>query len=160
MAVLSRNELLKTVSRLKGKGLKIVTTNGCFDILHVGHTRYLKAARGLGDVLVVLVNTDASVRGNKGSLRPVVPEDERAEILDALECVDYVVLFNKHTPIELLSLIQPDIHVKGGNYRVDQLPEAPTVQSFGGEVVVVQHVKGKSTTNLIADMVAVWKGIR
>lgn len=147
--IVRRSVLKQIVEELRNAGKKIVFTNGCFDILHVGHVRYLEEARRLGDCLIVGLNTDSSVREIKGPDRPLVPEFERAEILAALECVDYVTFFSETTPIAVISEIRPDIHVKGGDYTEEQLPEAETVRAFGGKVVIVPEVMGKSTTNLI-----------
>lgn len=144
-----RNELATILQQLKSKGEVVVTTNGCFDVLHLGHLRYLQAAQQLGDRLVVAVNSDTSVRQLKGENRPLVPEDERAEMLAGLECVDYVVIFPELTPIELLSELKPSIHVKGGDYKLEQLIEREVVEANGGKVIVGLNVPGKSTTNLI-----------
>src|SRR5579871_3746718 len=121
------NELAGLLEARRAAGERIVTTNGVFDVLHVGHTRYLKAARALGDLLVVGVNSDSCTRRLKGSTRPFTPEDERAELLAALACVDYVTLFDEDTPIAFLEAIQPDLHAKGGDYQVEQMPETPVV---------------------------------
>ena len=145
-----RSELASVLQQLKIEGKTVVTTNGCFDVLHLGHLRYLQAARQLGDMLVVAVNSDSSVRQLKGENRPLVPEAERAEMLAGLECVDYVVIFPELTPIDLLSELKPSIHVKGGDYQLDQLIERDVVEANGGKVVVGLNVPGKSTTNLIA----------
>ncbi len=136
-----------TVKRAEGK--TIVFTNGCFDLLHVGHVRLLQAARRMGDLLVVGVNSDASVRRYKGPTRPVVSEEERAEILCALECTDYVVIFEEDTPIETIELLKPHIHVKGGDYDIRQIPEAQVVESYGGELRAFPTVADHSTTGLI-----------
>ncbi len=144
-----RNELASCLQQAKADGNVVVTTNGCFDVLHLGHLRYLQAARQLGDLLVVAVNSDSSVRELKGENRPLVPEDERAEMLAGLECVDYVVIFSESTPIELLSELKPNIHVKGGDYKLEQLVERKVVEKNGGKVIVGLNVPGKSTTNLI-----------
>ena len=144
-----RNELASRIKQAKVDGNVVVTTNGCFDVLHLGHLRYLQAARQLGDLLVVAVNSDSSVRELKGENRPLIPEDERAEMLAGLECVDYVVIFPESTPIELLSELKPNIHVKGGDYKLEQLIEREVVEGNGGKVVVGLNVPGKSTTNLI-----------
>jgi len=160
--VLDRPSLAAAVERAKAEGKTVVTTNGCFDILHVGHVRYLQDARSLGDVLVVGVNSDATVRKLKGPERPVVPEHERVEILAALECVDYVTVFSEDTPIELILAIKPNIHVKGGDYQSDELIEAPAVRSVGGRVVIVSFTstatEGRSTTNLIGKIVKNHRG--
>lgn len=144
-----RNELALHLQQAKADGNVVVTTNGCFDVLHLGHLRYLQAARQLGDLLVVAVNSDSSVRELKGENRPLVPEDERAEMLAGLECVDYVVIFPESTPIELLAELKPNIHVKGGDYKLEQLIEREVVEENGGKVIVGLNVPGKSTTNLI-----------
>lgn len=136
----------EVVARLRREGRRIVFTNGVFDLLHVGHIRYLQQARSYGDVLIVGLNSDASARRIKGPRRPIVPESERAEMLAALACVDYVVIFEDDTPHELIRKVIPDVHVKGGDYRPDDLPEAPLVRSLGGQVVVTSLVDGKSTT--------------
>ncbi|MDE0085343.1 MAG: D-glycero-beta-D-manno-heptose 1-phosphate adenylyltransferase [Candidatus Poribacteria bacterium] len=147
--VYHRNELASRLQQAKADGNVVVTTNGCFDVLHLGHLRYLQAARQLGDLLVVAVNSDNSVRELKGENRPLIPEDERAEMLAGLECVDYVVIFPESTPIELLAELKPNIHVKGGDYKLEQLPEREVVEKNGGKVIVGLNVPGKSTTNLI-----------
>ena len=147
--VVTLEELIKITEQLKSENKKIVTTNGCFDILHVGHVRYLKEARELGDILVVGVNSDESVRKLKGPTRPINNENDRSEILSSLVCVDYAVIFGEDTPVELLSQIKPSIHAKGGDYDVNTLPEAKTVQDNGGELVFINFVDGKSTTNII-----------
>ncbi len=143
------NELADILQQQKTEGKVVVTTNGCFDVLHLGHLRYLQAARQLGDLLVVAVNSDSSVRVLKGENRPLVPEDERAEMLAGLGCVDYVIIFPELTPIELLSELKPNIHVKGGDYKLEQLIEREVVEQNGGKVVVGLNIPGKSTTNLI-----------
>lgn len=151
-SVVPKAQLEELAKKLRGQGKKIVTTNGCFDLLHVGHVRYLKAARELGDVLIVGLNSDASVRKLKGPERPINSEDDRAEILASLDCVDYVSIFDENTADEFLKLVKPNIYVKGGDYKPRELPEAPTVEALGGEVRILQHVEGKSTTNIIGKM--------
>lgn len=131
---------------------RIVFTNGCFDVLHVGHVRLLQAARLQGDVLVVGLNSDRSVSGLKGPQRPVVGQDERAEILAALECVDFVTIFDEATPLETLEVIRPHVHVKGGDYRVEDLPETPLLHRIGAEIVIFPLIPGRSTTGLIEKM--------
>lgn len=140
----------------KMAGHTVITTNGCFDILHVGHIRYLTLAKGLRDkcVVVVLLNSDSSVTAIKGDGRPLVLENERALILDALRCVDFVVIFDELTPDIVLRDIKPDIHVKGGDYSADELPEAELIRSLGGDVITLGSVKGKSTTSFIQEIVA------
>lgn len=142
-------EIPAVVKRLKKAGKKIVFTNGCFDILHVGHVRYLREARSLGDVLVVGLNRDSSVRGLKGSGRPVTNESERAETLGALEAVDYIVLFGEATPENLIHAIKPDFLVKGGDWKKKAIVGASFVESYGGRVKPLRFVKGYSTTQLI-----------
>ncbi|MBK9324007.1 MAG: D-glycero-beta-D-manno-heptose 1-phosphate adenylyltransferase [Bdellovibrionaceae bacterium] len=128
---------------------KVVFTNGCFDLLHVGHVRYLQEARKLGDLLVVGVNSDASTKRLKGPTRPVQIEGDRAEILAALGCVDFVVVFEDDTPLNLIKIVKPDILVKGGDWKIDQIVGADFVLSQGGTVLSLQFIDGKSTTNLI-----------
>ncbi|PWU15791.1 MAG: D-glycero-beta-D-manno-heptose 1-phosphate adenylyltransferase [Bdellovibrio sp.] len=131
------------------KDQRIVFTNGCFDLLHVGHVRYLKAARALGDRLIVGINTDGSVRRLKGAERPLQSENDRAEILAALESVDRTVLFDDETPERLIHLVRPDVLVKGGDWPIDQIVGSEFVQSYGGEVHSLQFVEGRSTSHLI-----------
>lgn len=147
--IIPRSELSALGDALRAAGRRIVFTNGCFDLLHVGHLRYLEQARALGDVLVVGLNADTSVRGLKGPKRPVVPEDERAELLAGLRCVDYVTLFGEPVPNETLAALRPHFHVKGGDYEAESLPETPLVRSLGGEVVIMPLVEGRSTTNVV-----------
>lgn len=147
--IYTRKELSLLLKQKKTDGKVVVTTNGCFDVLHLGHLRYLQAARQQGDILVVAINSDSSVRELKGENRPLVPEEERAEMLAGLECVDYVVIFPELTPVELLSELKPNIHVKGGDYKLEQLIERDVVENNGGKVIVGLNVPGKSTTNLI-----------
>lgn len=147
-AIRSVDELKKIIAGLKVDNKRIVFTNGCFDLLHVGHARYLAEAKKFGDVLIVGLNSDASVKTNKGDKRPVINEQERAEMLAALKPVDYVVLFDDKTPENLISQLMPDIHVKGGDWKVEDLPEAKIVHGYGGEVKIVKH-HGGSTTNII-----------
>ena len=134
---------------LRRGGKKIVFTNGCFDILHAGHVRYLAAARALGDCLVLGLNTDASVRRIKGPTRPINSEEDRAEVADALKAVDYVVLFDEPTAEQVIEKVRPDVYVKGGDYTLETLPEAKIVQSYGGRVEFIALVAGRSTTNVI-----------
>lgn len=147
--IYAHNKLASILQQAKSEGSTVVTTNGCFDVLHLGHLRYLQAARQLGDLLVVAVNSDSSVRELKGENRPLVPEEERAEMLAGLSCVDYVVIFPELTPISLLSELKPNIHVKGGDYKLEELIERDVVEANGGKVIVGLNVPGKSTTNLI-----------
>lgn len=149
--ILARADLSSFRSRIEGSGTKkIVTTNGCFDILHVGHVRILKQSKALGDILLVGINSDDSVkRLNKGPERPINKQDDRAELILSLECVDYVTIFDEDTPIEFLSLVKPDIHVKGSDYKPEDLEETPVVEANGGRVHILSLVPGHSTTNLV-----------
>lgn len=146
--LLTWEALTERLDERRKRGEKIVTTNGVFDVLHVGHVRYLQQARALGDLLVVGLNTDACTRRLKGDSRPFVPEAERAELLLALRCVDYVTLFDDATPVRLLDALRPDIHAKGGDYDAEALPETPIVRGHGGEVVILPFTAGRSTTLL------------
>jgi len=134
---------------LREAGQRIVFTNGCFDILHAGHVRYLAEARAQGDCLVLGLNTDASVRRLKGPSRPVNTELDRAEVVGALASVDYVVLFGEQTAETLIAKVKPDVYVKGGDYTLATLPEAKIVQSYGGSVHFIEMVPGRSTSNVI-----------
>jgi rfaE bifunctional protein nucleotidyltransferase chain/domain len=135
---------------LRAGGGRLVLTNGCFDLLHVGHVRYLQAARGLGDFLVVGLNSDASTRALKGPERPLVPEAERAEVLVALACVDAVVVFDEPTAETLVAALRPEIYVKGSDYAEADLPEARIVRQYGGEVRLLPAIPGVSTSVLVA----------
>jgi D-beta-D-heptose 7-phosphate kinase/D-beta-D-heptose 1-phosphate adenosyltransferase len=145
----TKEELRRIVEDLKKKGKRIVFTNGCFDLLHLGHIRYLEKAKSLGDILVVGVNSDRSVQSLKGPERPILPEEERAEILSGLECVDYITLFDELTPLELISSLQPHILVKGGDWAKETTVGREVVERSGGEVVILPFVEGSSTSNLI-----------
>jgi rfaE bifunctional protein nucleotidyltransferase chain/domain len=155
--IVDRAALTEAVQVAKERGETVVLTNGCFDILHIGHVRYLANARALGDLLVVAVNTDEGVRRLKGPDRPVVPQSERLEVLASLECIDYVTLFDEPTPIETILAIKPSIHVKGGDYKADNLIEGDAVREVGAQVRIVAfettETEGKSTTNLIGRIV-------
>ncbi len=153
-AVVSLDEAARVVNELKRQGKRVVFTNGVFDILHLGHVTYLEEARRLGDVLVVGVNSDGSARALKGPRRPILPQEERARLVAALECVDYVVIFSELTAEKVLKRLKPDLYVKGGDYTVQTLPEAPVVQGYGGRVVILPYVKGHSTTDIIRRIVA------
>jgi len=146
----SREEAVRWVRELQGRGLTVVFTNGCFDLLHPGHVAYLEEARSLGDALLVAVNTDASVRRlGKGGLRPVNPEADRARVLAALAAVDRVVLFEEDTPLELLTALQPDVLVKGGDYQLDEVVGREVVLARGGQVRVLPFRAGYSTSLLV-----------
>ena len=148
--------LTPIVAARQAAGEKFVFTNGVFDILHVGHVRYLAEARALGNALIVAVNSDSSVRRLKGDLRPIVPEDERMEMLASLSCVDYVLLFHTPTPEPLIQILQPALYVKGGDYREEDLPEARIVRGYGGEVGILSLIQGRSTTDIIARICAAY----
>jgi rfaE bifunctional protein nucleotidyltransferase chain/domain len=149
MKTVERRQAAALTAELKGRRQVVVFTNGCFDILHAGHVRYLQAARELGDCLVVGLNSDSSVRRLKGAERPINSEEDRAEVISALAAVDYVVIFDEPTAEALVREMRPDIYVKGGDYRVEQLPEAKLVAAYGGKTVLIPEVPGRSTTNLI-----------
>ena len=155
--VVGWEQLARELAAARAAGQRVVLTNGCFDLLHVGHVRGLRAARALGDVLVVGVNSDASVRALKGESRPLVAQGERAEVLAALESVDYVVIFEEPTAERLASLVRPAVYAKGGDYAgsgaaldARRLPEAAVVAAHGGETVLVPLVPGRSTSDLVA----------
>lgn len=145
----SLKELISIVQNLKSKNKKIVTTNGAFDILHLGHVKYLEQARKLGDVLIVGVNTDSSVKQYKSEKRPINDEKSRIGVLAALESVDYAFLFNENDPRKWLGKINPDIHVKAGDYKLSQIIEKDAVERNNGKVVLIPMVKGYSTTKII-----------
>lgn len=149
MIVSDHDELARIVRARQAAGEAVVLTNGVFDILHRGHASYLDQARALGNALVVAVNSDSSVRRLKGALRPILAQDERAELLDALRCVDYVTLFETDTPVPVIEKVTPAIYVKGGDYRIEDLPEARVVGAYGGLVKILPFVEGSSTTNIV-----------
>ena len=150
--VVVRANIEALVKDLRKDGKTVVTTNGCFDILHVGHVRYLQKTKTFADYSVVLLNSDKSVRSIKGPTRPVNNENDRAEILCALSCVDYVVLFDEDSPESLIAQIKPDVHTKGADYTVETLPEAKTIIENGGRIEFISFVEGKSTTSIIEKM--------
>lgn len=136
----------------RGRGLRVVFTNGVFDLLHPGHVRYLKAARAEGDALIVAVNSDRSVRAIKGPTRPIIPEAERAEVLAALGCVDAVVIFDEDTPADIIRVVQPDVLVKGADWAADRIVGRDTVEARGGRVVRIPIEQGWSTTGIVKRM--------
>jgi rfaE bifunctional protein nucleotidyltransferase chain/domain len=156
MIIADHEDLARLVRARQENRERVVFTNGVFDILHVGHLRYLTEARALGEALLVAVNADSSVRQFKGDLRPIVSEDERMELLDALRIVDYVTLFTTRTPVPLIEQVQPALYVKGGDYALEDLPEAPVVQAYGGEVHILSLIAGRSTTNIISKICAAY----
>lgn len=149
MKVVKRENIENLVKDLRNQNKTIVMTNGCFDILHVGHVRYLQKTKSFADVLILALNTDKSIRTIKGEGRPINNENDRAEVLSALECVDYIVPFDENSPAELLKTVKPDVYTKGADYTLETLPETKVVQSFGGRIEFIDFVEGKSTTNLI-----------
>lgn len=143
-------DLAKYIINLaKEQGKKVVFTNGCFDILHVGHISYLEMAKKQGDILIVGVNSDESTKRLKGPTRPINSEKDRAAMLSALKAVDYTVIFEEDTPEDLIAYLKPSIHVKGGDYKKENLPETKIVEAYGGKVIILNFVEGKSTTNII-----------
>ena len=149
MKIVSEEQLVSLVGELRQRKRSIVFTNGCFDILHAGHVRYLTAAKNLGDILIVALNSDSSVSALKGPSRPVNSEDDRAEVIAGLAAVDYVMIFADATAERLVELIKPDVYVKGGDYTVDQLPEARIAAAYGGKTVLIPEVPGRSSSNII-----------
>jgi rfaE bifunctional protein nucleotidyltransferase chain/domain len=147
------DQLRELVRRAHAAGQTVVMANGCFDLLHVGHIRYLEAAKSLGDVLVLAINSDGSVARLKGNGRPLQTENDRAEILGSLQCVDYVVIFDNATVDDVLLTLRPDIHAKGTDYTNESVPERATVLSYGGAVAIVGDEKAHSTRDLIAEIV-------
>ena len=150
--LIKHDELKELVGRLRSQGTTIVTTNGCFDILHAGHVKYLEKTAAFADKTIVLLNSDASVKKLKGEGRPVNAETDRATVLGALRYVDYVVLFDEDTPAALLEQIKPDVHTKGADYTAQTLPEADIITKGGGRLEFIEFVEGKSTTNTIKKM--------
>ena len=147
--VLSRSQLVERVGRHRAQKLTIAFANGAFDLLHVGHIRYLEGAKREADRLVVAINSDASVRALKGPNRPILSESDRAELVAALRAVDYVVIFDEPTVAPLLELLKPDVHCKGTDYTVDTVPERDTVRAYGGRIAIVGDPKDHSTTDLL-----------
>lgn len=154
--ILDREKLKEKIDALHREGKKIAFTNGCFDILHVGHVRYLKEARKTADILVLALNSDSSVRAIKGEKRPLVPEDERAEVLAGLECIDFVTIFTELTPLNLICTLKPDILIKGGDWPEDKVVGRNEIQQWGGHVTLIPEVIGKSTTNIVDKIIDVY----
>ena len=150
--ILKRENIRNFIEKLHKSGKTIVVTNGCFDILHVGHVRYLQKTKSFADYSIVLLNSDKSVRSIKGPTRPINNEDDRAEILCALSCVDYVVMFDEDSPATLLDEIKPDVYTKGADYTMETLPEADIMRKNNTKVEFITFVEGKSTTSTIAKM--------
>ncbi len=147
--VIMRSDLSKIVLERRAKGEKAVFTNGCFDLLHIGHIRYLQEARRQGDFLIVAINSDSSIRDLKGPMRPLVPEGERAEVLAALDCVDYVTLFGEPDPSAVIQELRPDVLVKGGDWSVEKVVGRDLVEARGGRVMTIPVVSGASTSRII-----------
>ena len=151
--IVSLPELVPIVAGLKQAGRRIVFTNGCFDILHVGHVRYLKSAKALGGALIVGLNSDKSVKRIKGDKRPIVPERERAEVLSSIRFVDYVVLFDEPDPYNTIAAVKPDILVKGGDWSLENIVGRDIVESYGGEVHTLPFIEGASSSRMIEDII-------
>jgi rfaE bifunctional protein nucleotidyltransferase chain/domain len=151
------DELARTVDALKKKGKRVVFTNGGFNLLHVGHVRSLVDAKSRGDVLVVALNSDSSIKKNKGAVYPLIPEDERLEIMAALECVDLLTVFSDPTVDSLLLKLKPHVHAKGSDYTKENVPERATVLSYGGEIAIVGDPKDHASSNIIT-MIKNWQG--
>ncbi|HBI22625.1 MAG TPA: D-glycero-beta-D-manno-heptose 1-phosphate adenylyltransferase [Nitrospiraceae bacterium] len=150
--LIALEEFVPVIARLKQDGKRIVFTNGCFDIIHVGHIRYLKSAKELGDILVIGLNSDESVRKIKGDNRPIVSQGERAEVLSSIRSVDYVVIFNEPDPYNTIAAIKPDILIKGGDWAIDNIVGRDIVESYGGEVRTIPFVEGFSSSRIIGDV--------
>lgn len=150
--LLRRENVADFVKKLHQSGKTVVVTNGCFDILHVGHVRYLQKTKSFADYMIVLLNSDKSVRSIKGLTRPINNEQDRAEVLNALACVDYVVMFDEDSPANLIDEIKPDVYTKGADYTMETLPEADIMRKNNIKVEFIEFVAGKSTTNTINKM--------
>lgn len=150
--------LIPRLDQIRRCGKKMVFTNGCFDILHVGHVRYLEAARSEGDLLVVGLNTDASVQRIKGPQRPIVKQEQRAEVLASLGCVDFVVLFDEPDPLRLIETLKPDVLVKGADWSEENISGAEVVKASGGRVIRIELVPAVSTTGIIAKILETYQG--
>lgn len=146
---ISKELAIKIVDEAKKSGKKVVFTNGCFDIIHAGHITYLNEAKKLGDILIIGVNSDKSVKKLKGESRPINSQYDRTLVLGGLKAVDYTVIFDENTPEDLIASLKPSIHVKGGDYKKEDLPETKIVESYGGKVIILGFLEGKSTTNII-----------
>lgn len=150
--VLTNDEALLAAQKIKKEGKTLVFTNGCFDILHIGHVRYLKESSKYGDYLMIGINSDSSVKKLKGELRPVNKENDRAELLSELGFVDFVTIFDDNTPINLIKMLEPSVYTKGADYTIETLPEAQTVLNYGGKIEFINLVEGKSTTSIIKNI--------
>jgi len=147
--ILDRNTLKNELDPLRKKGKKIAFTNGCFDILHIGHIRYLREAKKTADILVLALNSDSSVKKIKGEKRPLVPQEDRAEIMAALEFIDFVTIFDETTPLELINLLKPDVLIKGGDWAQDKVVGRDEIKKWGGKLTLIPEINGKSTTSIV-----------
>ncbi|MBN1663770.1 MAG: D-glycero-beta-D-manno-heptose 1-phosphate adenylyltransferase [Deltaproteobacteria bacterium] len=154
--ILSWDALKEKIDALRREGKKIVFTNGCFDILHVGHARYLNDAKKTGDVLVLALNSDSSVRGLKGEKRPLNSETDRAYVVASLAAVDYVTIFSESTPLNLIEYLKPDILIKGGDWKEEDIVGGDAVKKWGGKVLIMPETEGASSTNVIEKIIAVY----
>jgi rfaE bifunctional protein nucleotidyltransferase chain/domain len=152
---MNRAELIERVQAARLDGQRIVLANGCFDVLHVGHVRYLEAAKALGDLLIVGINSDEQARRLKGEGRPLLPQDQRAEIISSIEAVDLVTIFSEPTVEQLLLALEPDVHAKGTDYTEDSVPERDVVRSFGGRVAIVGDPKEHSSSDMIEKLAVI-----
>ena len=156
--VVSLEEAVEIRDRLRAESKTIVLTNGHFDILHVGHVDCLRRAKALGDVLIVGLNSDASTRLLKGEKRPIVLQEERAQLLAALQCVDYVIIFEERTAERLLAALKPEVYAKGGDWAIEDLPEAKAVAAYGGRVEILPQMPSRSTTDIIETILSRYRG--
>ncbi len=152
----SRQELVDYIKNNR-ENKTIVFTNGCFDILHIGHIKLLQFAKNSGDILVLGLNSDSSIKRLKGDKRPIVCQEDRAEVLSAFECVDFISIFDEDTPCELISLLKPDVHVKGGDYDVNKIPEAQIIKSYGGKILRFEYIPNHSSTGIIEKILSAYK---
>lgn len=150
-------KLRTVVSKLKAKNKKIVFTNGCFDLIHAGHVKYLEKAKSFGDILIVGINSDSSMKKIKGSKRPIIAQGDRARIIAGLESVDYVSIFDETTPLRLIKAVKPDILVKGADWNLNKIVGADYIKSYGGKAVSIPLVKGRSTSDMIRKIVSRFK---
>jgi D-beta-D-heptose 7-phosphate kinase/D-beta-D-heptose 1-phosphate adenosyltransferase len=154
--ICTRESLRDKIDQLRKEGKKIVFTNGCFDILHAGHTRYLREAKRSGDILILALNSDESVRTLKGDKRPLIPEAERADVVASLESVDFVTIFHELTPLALIEFLKPDVLIKGGDWEEENVVGRESLKRWGGRVVIIPEIKGSSTTNIIEKILNVY----
>jgi rfaE bifunctional protein nucleotidyltransferase chain/domain len=156
--IFPREELKKELERIRKEGKKIAFTNGCFDILHVGHVRYLRDAKKTADILILALNSDSSVRAIKGEKRPLIPQEERADVLAGLESIDYITIFDEQTPLELINYLKPDVLIKGGDWTEESIVGRDAVRSWGGRVIVIPEIERASTTNIVDKVLKVYGG--